>query len=117
MEPPADTIKGWLYKATRTSDDLFVRRAISFNPQTGKFVTFHDDVKLNDRKSYYLDRKCVIEPKSASEITEPQAKTERPHGQWSITALASGEGKALQLVSPWDVHGSWPGAMNRGARL
>ena len=88
---------GWVYKATRTSDDLFVKRCISL--KGNKFVTAHDEALQRDAKTYYLDRKCELEPPSAEDIDPvPQNKIERPHGQWSITALASGEGKQLQLV-------------------
>ena len=97
MSTDVPTYTGWVYKATRTSEDLFVKRFI--NIQGSKFVTAHDEALQRDHKSYYLDRTCTLEPELATDIDPvPQSKRERPHGQWSITALASGEGKELQLV-------------------
>ena len=92
-----DSHVGWVFKATRTSEDLFVKRCIKL--QGAKFTTAHDEALQRDPKSYYLDRKCTIEPALAEDIDPvPQSKMERRHGQWSITALASGDGKQLQLV-------------------
>ena len=54
---PLQPIKGWIYKATRTSTDLFVKRSIYLYPNTGKFSTFHDEVKQSDKKSYYFWRR------------------------------------------------------------
>ena len=91
-------IKGSLYKATRTSPDLFVPRCIYIFPSDGKFTTLHDEAKQTDIKTYFLDAKCELSPAKATDIIESHKKTERPQGKWSITTLASGEGRELHLV-------------------
>ena len=91
-------IKAHLFKATLTSPDLFVRRCMYIFPSDGKFTTQEDEARRTDIKTYFLDAKCELNPANATDIIEPRKKIERPEGKWSITALASGEGRELQLV-------------------
>mmetsp|Transcript_6312 Transcript_6312/g.13904 ORF Transcript_6312/g.13904 Transcript_6312/m.13904 type:complete len:915 (+) Transcript_6312:68-2812(+) len=85
-----------VYKATTNSDLVVVRRLRLF--REGKFLTFHDYQKdINNKKSWYLDRKCELSPKYANEILQPVRKTERPQGTWTITATVTGSGNPVSL--------------------
>ncbi len=89
---------GWMYKMTRTSSDIFVRRSIHLYAK-GKFCTFHNDDDAEKHKtSYYLDKNCTIEPSSVDSIKSCR-KRERPKGKWTITTMATGQGREIDLVS------------------
>ncbi len=90
---------GYVFKAT-TNGDVVVRRMVHLCEagtqwgrsasmhalltslvHAGKFYTFHNYEKdKHDKKTWYLDQKCELSPKSAAEITEPNRKLERRPG-------------------------------------
>lgn len=87
-----------IYKATTSSDLVVLRHLKLFR---SKFVTFHDyNRDPTDKKSWFLDRKCELQPRSAADIREPQTKTIRPPGTWTLTAMIKSKGQPVQLVSP-----------------
>ena len=89
---------GYIYKAT-TNGDLVVHRMIHLYSDDGKFQTFHDFNKdPRNKKSWYLDRRCVLSPENAADISDqPQRKLERERGTWTITATATGSGREVNL--------------------
>ena len=85
---PPTTRAGVVYKAT-TNEDLVVPRMIQLYSSEGKFHSFHDYKKdPRDRKSWYLDRRCVLRPENAADITD-QPKKEREPGTWTITGRSN----------------------------
>ena len=94
------TRSGFVFKAT-TNGDLVVCRMIHLYGDDGKFVTFHDWEKdPSRRKTWYLDRRCVLSPENAADISDqPQRKLERQPGTWTITATATGSGREVKLFT------------------
>ncbi|GAX78760.1 hypothetical protein CEUSTIGMA_g6197.t1 [Chlamydomonas eustigma] len=91
----SDCLKsGWMYKMTRTSSEIFVKRKFDLFPS--KFITFSDE-HASHKNSWYLDKHCKLEPRDADEITQAFEKRERPKGKWTITTVIGHEGASIQL--------------------
>ncbi len=81
-----------------SNSDLVVPRRVQLLAQ--KFYTYHDESDpSHGRKSWYLDRRCQLSPKSPEEIpAQPTTKSVRPRKTWTITASLKGKGEHVQLV-------------------
>lgn len=65
-----------------------------------RFQTYHDFEKdPRNKKNWYLDRKCELQPKFASDTMPIQRKIVRPQSTWAITATVKQRGEEVKLVS------------------
>lgn len=89
--------EGWAFKLTGSAH-VVLRRIELY--RKGMFLTFHDEAKdPNSRKSYFIERRCELDPAHASSICELETKLIRPSGTWAITSYArKGRGEQVQLV-------------------
>lgn len=89
-------LEAYVYKQTRLLD-LVVRRRLRLCQR--RLETFHDLQRdPNDKKTWFLDRACRLEPERAEDIPL-QRKLLRPPGKWTVTATVTGQGQPVQLVS------------------
>eukprot|EP00798_Chlamydomonas_sp_ICE-L_P012259 gene12259-15405_t len=88
--------EGVIYKGT-TASNLVVARKLELY-EGNKFVTFHDfDKDPGNKKTWYIDGKCELIPKTSAEIATAQGKRMRPNKTWTITAKAKGAGEPISL--------------------
>lgn len=89
-------LEGDVFKGTASSN-VVVERHVELHADA-KFITYHDyKNEPSNIKTWYLDAKCVLEPKLDSEICQPVSRLVRPRGSWTITTRFFAEGERLDL--------------------
>jgi hypothetical protein len=83
------------------SSKLVVPRKVVLSPD--RFQTFHDFEKdPRNKKNWYLDRKCELLPRNATDAMPSQRKIVRPQSTWAITATVKQRGEEVKLVRSWE---------------
>uniref|UniRef100_A0A7S0YB00 Uncharacterized protein n=1 Tax=Polytomella parva TaxID=51329 RepID=A0A7S0YB00_9CHLO len=97
--------EAYLFKSTTNSDLVVQRRCKLY---CDRFLTYHDFAKdPENSKTWYLDKRCTLDPASASDIKE-SIKSIRPCGTWTITATIKSKAKG-QHVKLYHFTITWPG--------
>uniref|UniRef100_A0A6S8KGU1 Protein ENHANCED DISEASE RESISTANCE 2 C-terminal domain-containing protein n=1 Tax=Dunaliella tertiolecta TaxID=3047 RepID=A0A6S8KGU1_DUNTE len=87
--------EGYLYKVTASSKLVVPRKVVLCRD---RFQTFHDYEKdPRNKKTWYLDRKCELIPKNATDSMPSQRKIVRPQSTWAITATVKQRGEEVKL--------------------